>query len=205
MEEAIEAIGAIEAISLRDATDAEKRDPLPLATDAGINTSDSGREPHRPEVLVKGVLCKNGHFNHPRALYCAYDGSAMVDATRIEVDGPRLSLGVLVFDDGAAYSLESSYVVGRRPQGHPALESQEAAPLVLEDAQDQVSRSHVFLDLSGWDVSITDLSSRNGTFLEVPGAGLKERLAPNQPQVLPPGTRVTLGGRSFVYESHHRR
>ena len=73
--------------------------------------------PERPRALtVRGVNCARGHFNNPRALYCGNCGLAMVQNSVVIVDGPRPSLGVLLRDDGSAYSLDGDYVLGRQPE-----------------------------------------------------------------------------------------
>ena len=192
----------LSVVSLRDAAGSERRAPLPVveaAAEGPLASPSSARG-----ATVKGVRCKHGHFNHPNALYCAYDGSALVDITRVQVDGPRPSLGVLVFDDGSTYGLESGYVLGRAPQGHEALSAGAALALVVDDAREHVSRSHLLLELSGWDVRITDLGSQNGTFVLPPDGQEPLRLTPSEPLTIEPRTRVRLGERSFVYESHHR-
>jgi len=50
-----------------------------------------------------------------------------------------------------------------------------------------VSRNHAQIQMQGDSIYLTDLDSRNGTYL------LGKRLAPNQPVVLPSGATIILG------------
>jgi hypothetical protein len=159
---------------------------------------------HRAE-MVRGILCARQHFNHPRALYCATCGIAMVHQTHVLVSGRRPSLGVIVLDDGSTFSLDSAYVVGRSPESAEDVRTGRARPLVLSDEQSLISRAHVRLGLHDWDVVVTDLGSANGTSLWNPGDPEWTRLQPNQGVVLGGGGRLTLGRRTMVYETGIRR
>jgi len=68
---------------------------------------------------VRGVLCKNGHFNDPQLNYCSVCGISMAQQTLVEVSGPRPPLGLLLFDDGSTFRLDSDYLVGRAPRQDP--------------------------------------------------------------------------------------
>lgn len=105
--------------------------------------------------------------------------------------------GRLVFDDGATFTLDRSYVIGRElpDTGDPSL-----APLVVDDAEHSVSRRHAEVRLDGWDVVVRDLGSSNGTRVWDPRAAIWERLETGQPLVLEYGTYVAVGRRVFVFE-----
>jgi hypothetical protein len=159
--------------------------------------------PKQP-VVVQGVYCKDGHFNHPDAQFCRVDGLAMLNITRKLARGPRPSLGRLDFDDGAAYELDCDYVLGVEPALHQLVREGKAEPIVLRDTQNLISRRHAAIRLEGWDVRVVDLGSRNYTFVRIPPANDPMRLKTDESAVLKPGARVTIGDRSFVFFSHHQ-
>ena len=68
-----------------------------------------------PREEVRGVYCKNRHFNDPRQLFCAVCGINMVQQTPVLVNGVRPPLGVVVLDDGSVFQLDTPYLLGRDP------------------------------------------------------------------------------------------
>jgi pSer/pThr/pTyr-binding forkhead associated (FHA) protein len=145
-------------------------------------------------------MCSRGHFNDPRSRFCSSCGISMVHQTQNLVPGPRPPLGVIVFEDGTTYSLSASYVVGRQPDSSSRVQSGEALPLTLEDSERTISRVHAELRLQDWDVHFVNLSSTNGSF--VWDSGNEEWLpVTDQPVVLTPGTRISFGRRTAVFES----
>ena len=76
---------------------------------------------------VRGVYCKNRHFNDPRQLFCAVCGINMVQQTPVLVNGLRPPLGVIVLDDGAVFQLDSDYLLGRDPDADERVRSEGCA------------------------------------------------------------------------------
>lgn len=191
---------AFESVSLLQPADVPQRDPLPVlgetAAEAEMAPSDA--------PLVKGVLCANGHFNHPQARYCSVDGVSMVHRTLAPVQRPRPTLGVMVSDDGSAYPLDHDYLVGREPDGDERVISGEFTPLFLEDAERSVSRVHAEIRLEGWDVTIVDRDSANGTYLAARGETEWRRLPSGRQEIIAPGTRIAFGKRTMTFDSHHQ-
>lgn len=184
---------------LIDLTRLENVEPRPpLSQDSAAEPPDNGAQ---PSGLVSGTQCSRGHFNHPDAPYCALCGIKMVHVTKISVEGRRPPLGLLVLDDGSTFALDSDYVVGREPEGDPLVGSGEARPLTLTDTANSVSRIHADIRLEGWNVTIVDRGSSNGTFLHI-GDGRWSRLEPGQPTRLEPGNELSIGERRFVFESN---
>ena len=105
-----------------------------------------------PRAVVIGVYCKNGHFDDPDARFCAVCGISMNQQTLVPRPGPRPPLGVLAFDDGSVFQLDSDYVVGRDPALSPAVAAGQARPLCVVDDAGIVSRAHAALQLDGWRV-----------------------------------------------------
>jgi hypothetical protein len=186
-----EAPPVFESISLGSATIA-LRPPLPVAAE-------------RAEVadapLVMGVNCVRAHFNNPLARYCQVCGISMLQQTAAVVQGPRPTLGFLVFDDGSTYALDRGYRMGREPgEG-----GSDWAPIFLEDPQHTVSRVHAELRLEDWNIVLEDLGSTNGTKLWEPSTRTWTRLPANEPVALQPGVQVSIGRRIFVFEPAVRR
>jgi hypothetical protein len=158
--------------------------------------------PSRDEAQVEGVLCANGHFNHPQAPYCAECGLSLAQTTNRTVWGPRPTIGVLVFDDGLTVNVDIDLVIGRQPDRDEAVRAGRARPIAVEDGESAVSRVHAVINLNGWDAVITDRGSANGTYIAPPDATVWTPLAPHQPAPLVAGTRVQVGKRTFVFNSH---
>ena len=127
----------------------------------------------------------------------------MVQLTRDLVRDHRPPLGILVFDDGATFALDLPYVIGRQPGEHPTVQGAPARPLLLDDPDKTLSRSHAEVRLTGWDAEIVDRDSTNGTYFQSPD-GPWQQLESRTPVVLAPGANVRVGGHRFVFESHHK-
>ncbi len=180
------------------------RAPLPVAGAASPELPGATIEDDPSVVLVDGVRCARQHFNHPEARYCAQCGIAMVHQTLNLVKGPRPPLGILVFGDGRTLGLDASYVIGRDPTRDPQVQQGAARGFPLEDPDQVLSRVHVELRLSGWDVELVDRGSANGTFLRQSDAEDWRRLDPDDPVRLTSGAEARIGSYNFTFDSHLR-
>lgn len=187
---------AFTSVSLLDVEPPAPPQPLPVAADDRAEEGD--------RVQVEGIHCARRHFNDPRAPYCAVCGISMVQQTHDLVRGPRPPLGVLVLDDGSTFGVDTDYVVGREPEGDAGVVDGKMLPLTLDDPARSVSRVHARILLDGWDVRLADAGSANGTYLALPGAPDWQRLDPDDARTLRPGSRIRLGQRELVFDSHHR-
>jgi len=91
--------------------------------------------------------------------------------------------------------------MGRGPsEGRPV--GGERPHLVrLPSTDNGISRNHLEVLLDGWHVLVTDLNSTNGTEICRPGRG-PERLRPDQPTMIDPGTVVSLADDvTFTFEA----
>jgi hypothetical protein len=184
-----------------ESTDGMDRQPaLPLESAA-----PDARAQDAPRAVVTGVYCKNDHFDDPDARFCAVCGISMNQQTLVPRPGPRPPLGVLAFDDGSVFQLDSDYVVGRDPALSPAVAAGQARPLCVVDDAGIVSRAHAAIRLDGWRVVVTDLDSANGTRIRHREDEADQPLVPRVPADLLPGSHVDLGGCGFRYESHRGR
>ncbi|MEJ3657678.1 FHA domain-containing protein [Actinomycetes bacterium KLBMP 9759] len=170
-----------------------------VAAPESPNGLDSGAV--RDDQQARGHLCARGHLNDPRSHFCVLCGIRMNERTGVLVVGQRPPLGLLVFDDGATYTVDAEYLVGRMPEADARVRSGALRSIVVEDRSGAVSRVHAEIRLNGWDVLITDSGSRNGTFIAGPSEPGWTPLPPGRPRRMVPGTRVRMGGRTFVFES----
>jgi len=196
-----------EVISLEP--DVAQREPLPVddAPDVSIDSDDESAPgpAYADPVDVLGVMSPRGHFNHPEARYCSRSGVKMgASHTKVLVNGARPPLGVVTFDDGATYTVQWNTVLGRDPFMDDAVRAQTAAPLVIVDDSQSVSRRHVLLELVDWDVLVSDLGSQNGTSIKTVDAP-ERLLGTGERVVMRSGTAIRFGNRSFVYNEHHVR
>ncbi|WP_281689458.1 FHA domain-containing protein [Pseudonocardia thermophila] len=178
--------------------------PAPPAAPArnGHPASQNGAAPPPADAehQVPGLLCARGHLNDPRSQFCTQCGGR-IDERGSVVVGPRPPLGVLVFDDGATYTVDADFLVGRMPESDQRVTSGELRPIVVEDRSGAVSRVHAEIHIDGWDVLLSDTGSRNGTFVAGPSQQGWSPLPPGRSRRLVPGTRVRMGGRTFVFEA----
>jgi hypothetical protein len=155
---------------------------------------------NRPIVI--GVMCKNDHFNDPSLRYCQVCGISMAQQTLTYTEGPRPPLGILLLDDGMTFRLDADYLVGREPQQDPQVGAGTVRPLRLVDNEGIISRRHLRVALVGWEVQLIDLKSANGTYVRHATEAAPNRLVPERPYTIRPGTQVSVGRRWLRYESH---
>ena len=200
---------------LDDGADLEPRDKLPHHHEddgrdrPGQTHPGQGHREHghaergdRAE-RVRGVYCKNEHFNDPRMLFCAVCGINMVQQTPVLVEGLRPPLGVVVVDDGAVFQVDGHYLVGREPESDERAHDGGYRCIPVADVASQISRVHARLELRGWDVVLIDDSSTNGTFLMEKGQTEWKRIATETDVLLPPGSRFRVGNRTLAFTTHH--
>jgi len=177
--------------------------PLPVASGAvAAPAPDVALE--SGEAVVQGIGCVRGHFNNPEARFCGVCGIAMVQQTHNLIPGPRPSLGVLVLDNGASFVVDHDYVIGREPATSELVRTGEALPLVIDDPELALSRVHARILLRDWEVLIEDARSANGTRILRPGSSEWTPLVPEEPTAIISGTRIGLGDRELIFDSHHR-
>jgi FHA domain len=181
-----------------DNDEVDERDALPVELDpAEVRAPDQVTD----EVRVQGIVCSRGHFNDPRSRFCSSCGISMVQNTQVLTQGPRPPLGVMVFEDGATFSLSTDYVVGRQPEVHDLVQQGLALPITVDDPERSISRAHAELRLVDWDVHLVNLSGTNGSFVWDETSQQWIPIPEGQSVQLMPGMRVALGRRSAVFES----
>ena len=181
-----------------------RRPPLPIA---GVKppAPRPGAKDQPAHVVVKGFRCSRNHHNDPRVSFCSVCGIRMDQRTGVLIDGRRPPLGLLVLDIGSTFVLDDNYLLGRNPEVDEAVIRSRLRPIRLDDDSGTLSRVHAEIRLEGWDVLLIDRGSANGTYIAAGGQAGWNRLAPNTPVVLSPGTHVRTGRRMFTFESAHAR
>jgi hypothetical protein len=152
-------------------------------------------------VTVSGLRCARGHFNDPRARFCATCGIAMHQASFVLTEDVRPPLGVITFADGTFYSVAGNLVFGRDPADDPAVRTGDAAPATLVDPANTISRVHAEVRAIDWDVYLVDRGSTNGTFVWNAAAQQWDRLAPDQPRIIEPGAQISFGRLVAAFDS----
>lgn len=154
--------------------------------------------------LVEGVYCKRGHFTDPDSQFCIVCGIGL-NETKIKRKGVRPELGSLVFDDGSVFHLDHDYVLGRQPEVDDEVKAGTVRGLRLDDSGGTVSRAHAIVRLVGWKVTIADRKSQNGTLVASKDSEQFVPVSREEPITLVSGSRIQLGQRTLVYESHRGR
>ena len=152
------------------------------------------------EVPVLGVCCPRDHLNDPRDDFCRVCGLPLVPGAP-EVEGPRPPLGRLTWDNGEVHELLGAALVGRDVGLDGAVISGELAALVPAGQNDSMSRVHAELRPDGWDVVVIDRGSTNGTFIWDEPSKAWQRLPPDEPHVVKPGSVLAFGERTATFEA----
>ncbi len=142
---------------------------------------------------VHGVRCPQGHANPPEVVVCRL--CAMEIPAQAATTMPRPPLGALLLEGETAGApdrilLDGTLIIGRRPSVDRVGDTVPRLVAIPSPDQD-LSRNHARIAVEGWHVMVTDLGSTNGTVVTLPGEQ-PQRLHPDRPAMIIPGTRVTL-------------
>jgi hypothetical protein len=97
------------------------------------------------------------------------------------------------FPDGRTELLDRPVIVGRSPSANKVSGSELPRLVKVGDSDPDISRNHVRFTVEGGTVVITDLHSRNGTLMSLPGRP-PLKLREGEPTSALVGTVVDLGG-----------
>lgn len=104
---------------------------------------------------------------------------------------------IVELSTGGTVELAAPLVLGRAPSmGSEQTGGIQPHHVTLTGATD-ISRNHVLLTVEGGVIVVTDLHSRNGTDVVMPGRG-PQRLRAGEPTAVMPGTVVDLGSGVFL-------
>ncbi|MCP6280695.1 FHA domain-containing protein, partial [Klebsiella pneumoniae] len=73
--------------------------------------------------------------------------------------------GILRVSSGATAVLDADVIIGRVPQGTSSTSAQSPRLLAVPSPGKAISKTHCAVRVEGWDMSVEDLGSTNGTFL----------------------------------------
>ncbi|WP_341925635.1 hypothetical protein [Nocardioides psychrotolerans] len=161
--------------------------PLRAPTAPKAEPSGPHLQQHTHETVL-AARCPVGHVTAAFTPACRVCGAPVPPQEPQRL--PRPQLGVVRLPDGDTVPLDRGVVFGRQPVAAP--ESTDWPHLVrLPQGSSYVSRSHLKLELDGWLVLATDLGSRGGTTLRVPGRA-PERIRAHETYVWEPGQVLDL-------------
>lgn len=164
-----------------DIRDGEPQDPF---------SAQAGDAPARVG-LIEAAHCQDGHANPPLSAACYRCGISLIDDQSLSlIDQP--TVGRIVFPGGQGVPLDRDLELGRKPSPASGVH-----PVIIDHAE--VSRSHAALTVEGWTVLLTDLGSRNGTWVVPPNDVTPVRLDSEVSHVLEHGSRVHVGGPEVAF------
>jgi hypothetical protein len=149
----------------------------------------TGPEPGGTGPVVSAVRCLNGHLNPPTGVTCRVCSTGIPVQAQFLVSRP--TLGVLRLSDGEVIQLDRGVILGRAPGIPEGNDRDRPHHVKLPSPDNDISRKHTEVYLDGWEVTVVDLNSRNGTVVTPPG-GVPETLPPGGSRVLEPGAVVSL-------------
>lgn len=106
---------------------------------------------------------------------------------------PAPALVLVVSSTGMREPLEQPILVGRSPSVSRVSGGQIPRLITIVGTDQDISRNHVQVALEGGTVVVTDLHSRNGTAVLLPGKD-SQKLRPGEPTAVIVGTVIDLGG-----------
>ncbi len=105
---------------------------------------------------------------------------------------PSVETLVLVLPNGTREPLTQPLLVGRSPSFAQVSGHQMPKLLTVGAPDSDLSRTHARISLEGGTVVVTDLHSKNGTMIALPGTA-PHRLRAGEPSSVVPGTVIDLG------------
>ena len=127
--------------------------------------------PAGPAVpMVEAVFCAWGHPNRPGAGRCRVCSGLIPVQPPREIAPPVLAL--LRASNGETAEVVGSVLVGRAPARDRA-RVPDPDLLTVNSPSHDISRTHLEVSASGWDVAVTDLNSTNGTVLVAPNGSMR--------------------------------
>jgi hypothetical protein len=106
---------------------------------------------------------------------------------------PAAPLLSLLLPSGGREPLTQPVLVGRAPSVSKVSAGKVPRLVSVGNADQDISRNHVQFDVEGDTVVVTDLHSRNGTMISLPGKA-PQKLRQGEPTAVIVGTVVDLGG-----------
>ncbi|OCI33075.1 FHA domain-containing protein [Oerskovia enterophila] len=151
--------------------------------------------PGSQQILAR--VCREEHANPASRDTCGRCGAALDGDAHLVT---RPSLGHFTLSNGQVVELDRPVVLGRRPRTTRAQSNDLPRLVAVPSPEQDISRSHVEVQLEGWHVLVCDLNTTNGTTVLRPGQPPR-RLHPGEPMMVASGDVVDVGdGVTFVFE-----
>ncbi|MHA7132118.1 FHA domain-containing protein [Oerskovia turbata] len=151
--------------------------------------------PGSQQILARE--CVDGHANPPSRDTCGSCVHVLVGDAHLVT---RPSLGRFTLSTGQVVELDRPVVLGRRPRTTRAQSNDLPRLVAVPSPEQDISRSHVEIQLEGWHVLVRDLNTTNGTTLLRPGQPPR-RLHPGEPAMVGSHDVVDVGdGVTFTFE-----
>ena len=166
--------GAAQAAAASDDDQAGDHDGLTMM-------SSEIAELRRRAATAPGDAARASAPENDGANYADTDAGADEPAFRLELS------------DGRSEALDRPVIVGRAPSANKVSGAELPRLLTVGASDPDISRNHVRFTVEGGTVVITDLHSRNGTTVTLPGR-TPQKLREGEPTSALAGTVVDLGG-----------
>ncbi|MFZ4893410.1 FHA domain-containing protein [Plantibacter sp. Mn2098] len=179
------------AAAVPDEADDTEPSPGHAAADAAKPSAvETPAEPAEPLEPLEPLGDHDGHtiFAEDLAALRARTGVEPAQRPAAPVAAPRYFLEL---PEGRRHSLDVPIVIGRAPSVSQVPAS--VVPALVTVSGEDVSRSHVRVGVEGGTVVVTDLHSRNGTQVVLPGK-TPQSLRPGEGTPVIVGTVIDLGG-----------
>jgi FHA domain len=181
-------------------------DPTLLSADEPDGTEDGYDFLFGETVVrtVEGAAVRENHSDNPIAAG-DHDGRTAVGLTAAERRAARAARQkpaapvapaapafALTFSTGEREPLDSTVIIGRAPSASKVSATSVPRLVTVGGPDQDISRNHVQVNVEGGTVMVTDLHSRNGTMITLPGRP-PQQLRGGQPTAVIGGAVVDLG------------
>ena len=144
------------------------QEPVPAVDEQPEELPTEAEEP--APATTAAVFCAWGHPNSPSAGRCRVC-TGLIPTQPAQVVGLPV-LALLRASNGQTADVVTSVLVGRAPAPDRA-RVEDPALLTVTSPSHDISRTHLEVFASGWDVAVTDLHSTNGTVLVGPDGSVR--------------------------------
>ncbi|NNC11017.1 FHA domain-containing protein [Planctomonas sp. JC2975] len=179
-EEGDEAGGAAPSVSAMIA-------PAPIGSASSSTLSESAPAPlgdHDGLTVMSGDIA---------ALRSAAGAASAPEPAPVVSPAPTAEGGfTLRLPDGSSEPIDGMVVVGRAPSVSKMGGGKVPRLVTVDSVEHDISRNHVQLTIEGGTVVVTDLHSRNGTLIALPGK-TPQKLRAGEPTSVIAGTTIDLG------------
>lgn len=179
---------------VRTVADAAVRDDEPVAAEASPVAAPEPATGSTPITEAFDLPAEGDHDGHTvmAADLAELRARRREHGAPVPPPAPAPSLHLLRHD-GVVESLDQPVLVGRAPSVSQVSAGRMPRLVTVSSLGQDISRNHAQFTVEGGTVVVTDLHSRNGTFIVLPGKS-PQKLRQGEPTAVIVGTVVDLGG-----------